>query len=373
MLTVASTGDVLCTLAYGAASMELRSGDAAAVEWLVEALEPCFVPTTQEAGWHVRLSNSDEAHAEIEARQRPDATPRACFALDQEVLSFPSWATVDGVVVADAERSCFLRLTPSRVDLFGDPRTRRWRFTSMWVCHEIAATRLRRTQLDVHAASVEADGRGVLIVGPKRAGKTTLSLHLLRSGHWHMMANDRAFVGRDATTVVVRGMPTAVKVRPPTLAEFPELRRGLPPVDRPYLHTLDELAKADVSAAVPETTEFALSPAQLAHQLGVERRGSAPLGAIVFPEVRADTAGWAADRLDPEEIGRLLLGNLYGGPPDRRGSTVFEDLDGGRSFPSRALADELAQAVPGYRVILGQHAYADPRFGEQFRDTLLFA
>ena len=371
MLTVPPTREKLSTLAYGPVAIALSSTDAAAAEWLREALQPCFAPAAQDADWHVRLSSSHEAYAEVEARQRLDAERRACFALDQEVLSLPAWPTDDGVVVADAERSCFLRLTPFRVDLLGDPRTRRWRFTSMWVCHEIAATRLRRTQLDVHAASVEAAGRAVLIVGPKGAGKTTLSLHLLRSGHWRMMANDRAFVGYDATAVVVRGMPTAVKVRPPTLAEFPELRRGLPPVDRPYLHTLDELAKANTSAAVPESTEFALSPAQLAHQLGVERRGSAPLGAIVFPEVRADVAGWAADRLDPEEIGRRLFVNLYGGSPDRRGSTVFEDLDGGRSFPSRALADELAQAAPGYRVTLGQRTYTEPGFGERFRDVLL--
>lgn len=354
------------TLAYGPVTIALGSSDAAAAEWLMEVLQPSFAPTVQEADWHVWVSNAQDAYAALRARRPLDAAPRACFALDQEVLSLPAWSTDDGVTVADSERSCFLRITPFQVDVFGDPRTRRWRFTSMWVCQEIAATRLRRTQLDIHAASVEAAGRAILIVGPKGAGKTTLSLHLLRSGRCRMMANDRAFVGRDAVSVVVRGMPTAVKVHQPTLTEFPELRRGLPPVDRPYLHTLDDLTNAIIGDVMPESTEFALSPTQLAHQFRVESLGSAPLGAIVFPHIRTDVTGWAAERLDLKEVSAQVLANLYGGPSARRGSTIFEDVDGGRSFPSRRLADELADAAPGYRLTLGQRACAEPGFSERF-------
>lgn len=359
------------TLAYGPIAIALTSSDAAALAWLMEVLQPCFAPTVQDADWHLRVSNSRDAYADFCARRPLDAVPRACFALDQEVLSLPAWSTGDDVSVEDAERSCFLRITPFRVDLVGDPSTRRWRFTSMWVCHEIAATRLRRTQLDLHAAAVEAAGQAVLIVGPKGAGKTTLSFHLLRSGRCRMMANDRAFVGPDATSFQVRGIPTTVKVRPPTLAEFPELRRGFPAVDRPYLHTLDELANVVTGDAVPETTEFALSPAQLARQLRVEPVGSAPLGAIVFPHIRTDVVGWAADRLDPKEVASQLRANLYGGPVARRGETIFEHLDGGRSVPSRGLADELAQAIPGYRLTLSPRVYAEPRFGDRLLERLL--
>jgi hypothetical protein len=375
MLTTSRGPKPRGTLAYGSVTIALSSGEAAAAAWLVEVLRPCFAPgegaASPLADWHVRVSSSGDAYADWRARSRPEAAPRACFALDQEVLALPAWPTDEGVVVADVERSCFLRVGPGRVDLIGDPGTRRWRFTAMWVCHEIAATRLRRTQLDVHAASVEAAGRAILIVGPKGAGKTTLALHLLRSGPWRMMANDRAFVGRDGGTIVVRGMPTAVKVRPPTLAEFPELRRGLPPVERPYLHTLDELAAAKAGAASPEVVEFALSPAQLAHQLGVERCGAAPLGAIVFPDVRADMAGWRAERLTSDEVGRRLFANLYGGAFAGRGATVFEAVDGGRSAPSPALADALARAVPGYRLGLGRGVYAEPGFAGRLREVLL--
>jgi hypothetical protein len=286
------------------------------------------------------------------------------------VLSLPAWPAADGVIVADPERSCCLALAPSRARLVGDPGTRRWRFTSMLLCHEIAATRLRGTCLDVHAAAVEVSGRAVLIVGPKGAGKTTLALHLLRSGLCGMMANDRAFVGCESGAVVVRGVPTAVKVRPSTQAEFPELRRDLPPVERPYLYTLDELAREASSPGRVDSTEFALSPAQLARQLRVTPVGTAPLGAVVFPEVRADLVGWAVERLDAAGAGRRLFANLYGGPPGRRGPTIFEELDGGGRLPSGDLATELARTVPAYRVTLGSGAYAERRFAERLLKTL---
>jgi len=361
------------TLAYGPVTIELCSNDPAALEWLTEALGPCFTATADipRPDWWVRISKVHDPAGGLPVRLPREAAPRACFALDQEVLSFPTWPVGEGMVVADVERSCLLTLTPRRVELRGDARTPRWRFTAMWVCHEIAATRLRRTHLDVHAASVEAAGRAVLIVGPKGAGKTTLSLHLLRSGGWRMMANDRAFVGREEASVVGRGLPTAVKVRPPTLVEFPELLGHLPSVDRPYLYTLDELTKVDAGVAPTETTEFALNPAQLARQLGVERHGAAPLGAIVFPEVRADMIGWAADRLPPGEVGRRLSINLYGGPPGRREATVFEDVDGGRSFPGGDVVDEIVQAVPGYSLTMCPRAYLDPAFSERLRATLI--
>ena len=359
------------TLAYGPVAIALRVEDAGAAAWLWEILQPAFTPTRRAADWHLGASNSRPTYAAVQAQRPPDAAPRICFALDQEVYALPAWPSSGAVTLADTERSCFLRVSPAQVDLVGDSQTRRWRFTLMWACQEIGATRLRRTHLDLHAASVEASGRAVLLVGPKGAGKTTLSLHLLRSGGWRMMANDRAFAGHEGAALVGRGMPTAVKVRPPTLAEFPELRRGLPAVDRPYLHALDELASARPGDVASEAVEFALSPAQLARQLGVARAGAAPLGAIVFPEVEAGASGWAADRLPPAETRRRLLANLYGGSPDRRGATIFEDLDGGQAVPRPELADEIAHATPGFRLVMGPRAYAQPGFSERLRDVLL--
>ncbi|MEO8605093.1 MAG: hypothetical protein ABI629_21175, partial [bacterium] len=309
-------------------------------------------------------------YAAIAARRPLDALSRVCFALDQQVVSLPAWREGGAVAIADLERSCFLAVEPFRVEICGDAATRRWRFTLQWVFHELAATRLRRTALDLHAAAVETRGAALLIVGPKGAGKTTLSFHLLRSGRCRWISNDRAFVGRSATGFDVRGMPTPVKILAPTLSRFPELRRGLRPLERLYLHVVAEsIGDLDDRGGAAQT-EFALSPAQVAHQLRVEALDAAPLAAIVFPEIRSDVDRWVIERLDSEEVGAKLGTNLYGRPSGRSEPTLFEEMEGGLHLPQRELAEELSASVPGYRVALGASCYTDPDFTARLLDAL---
>ena len=363
-------------LALGPASVALTFDDRAAADWLAEVMAPCFAPAEGPAEWTFRLSSRKEAHAAVAAGRPPDAAPRVCFAHDTRTMSLPAWAEGSGgIALADDERHCFLVVGPRRVDLAGDPASRRWRFTSMCVMQEIAATRLRRTELDVHAAAVEAAGRAVLIVGRKGAGKTTVSLHLLRSGRCRAIANDRVFAGTAGGRSHVRGIPTAVKLHPPTIAQFPELLRGLPRVERPYLHSLAELAQASAAQAstvhVGDTGELALSPAQLVRQMNTEARDVAPLGAVVFPQIRADIESWSVERLTPSEVGAEIWANLYGSACGLRAPTLFEELTGGLSVPSRDLADAIAASVIGYRVALGPRAYDDSAFAARLLESVL--
>lgn len=359
-------------LAIGPLTIGLDCDDRASAAWLIECLDPWFVRSQAAAGPRVTVTRSARAYAKlVELRPRETAV-RTCFVLDQQVVSLPARPTADGVVLADARRACFLIVDPSGITLVGDPASLRWRFTLQLVFLEIAATRFRRTELDVHAAAVEARGRGLLIAGPKRAGKTTLSLHLLRSGHCRWIANDRAFAGRAGDAFLVRGMPAAVKVQPATLRTFPELCRAIGHVARPYLHSLEELARAGGSPEPrDDSTELAFSPAQLAKRLAVKALASAPLGAIVFPEIRGDVEGFAVERLDSEEVAATVRANLYGKSTELRNATLFEEMDGGRSTVPPGLAEAIAGSVPGYRILLGPGAYAVPGFAAQVLDTLL--
>jgi hypothetical protein len=345
------------TWSCGPVTISLDSNDALAADWLSEVLEPWFRPTLEAPDWRLRVSSSAPAYAELKGRLTAGAGRRACFGFDQRALSLPAWSSGGRVVLADMERSCFLVVAPSETEIVGDPCTRRWRIMAMWAMHEIAATRLRRTQLDLHAAAVETGGRTLLVSGPKGAGKTTLFLHLLCSGRFRAIANDRVFVGAVGKSFVALGIPTAVRIRPPTVDEFPEVRRGLPDVERPYLYTLEELDAATVEPR-PGPEDLLLSPAQVLHQLRVEAVGSAPLTAVVFPRIEADVDGWALERLAPEQVEAAVWTNLYGGSREH-GSTVFEDLDGGTTGPSRSLIGAISETVPGYRLDLGRRAYAD--------------
>jgi hypothetical protein len=358
------------TLAYDQTVLRIDLDDAPAAGWLTEFLGPWFVPATRSPDWRLTVAAARGLRDARAARRPRDAPSRACFALDQQVVALPAWTEDDGIVVDDAERSCTFVLGDAHVRLLADPTTRRWRFTLQWLCHEIAATRLRRTALDLHAAAVATAGAAIVIAGAKGAGKTTLSFHLLRSGGCRWISNDRAFLDRHAGAFRVRGMPTPVKILAPTLRSFPELRCALAALERPYLHALHEVVGQRDAGAAPSDTEFALSPAQLAHQLGIVPLDAAPLGAVVFPEIRPNVAGFAVERLAPADVAARLWQNQYGMASARREATLFEELDGGRVLASHADADAIAGSVPGYRILLGPDAYDDPRFAERLLERV---
>jgi hypothetical protein len=358
-------------LACGPVTIAIDSNDPGAADWLTEVLAPSFGPTGEAPAACLRISSSAHAYAELSERCPADAADRPCFAFDQRVFSRPAWSEGGRVVLADTERSYFLVVTPSATEIVGDPGSLRWRIGSMWAMHEIAATRLRRTQLDLHAAAVESGGKTLLISGPKGAGKTTLFLYLLRSGLYRAMANDRVFVGSDRQSLIVVGIPTAVRIRPATVDDFAELRRGLPGVERPYLHTLEELAAA-TDEPQPAPRELMLSPAQVVHQLRVGAVGAAPLAAIIFPRIVADLDGWRLERLTTEQVDAAVSTNLYGGTREQV-STVFANFESSESQPERSLIGAIATTVPGYRLDLGRCDYTDAslakRLGEIVHDS----
>jgi hypothetical protein len=326
-------------------------------EFVVEYFDPWFRPTRRAAEWLVRVTTAASAYREKQLSMPTGASPQPCFVHEREVLAMPAWSSGNAIHISDAERSCFLTMRPGQVEVIADARTRRWRFTLLWVLQEIVATRLRQTHIDVHSACVESAGRGLLIAGPKGAGKTTLSLYLMRSSRCRSIANDRSFVGGDVPRVF--GMPTAIKIRSPTLAQFPELRRGLPPVARPYLYTHLELETAAPSEEPVGSVDFALTPNQLAQRLGAATRASAPLGAIVFPKVDGEKATWDVEPIQVADIAEEIHANLYGAATRDRPTTFFEQLGGGHWHTSPQLVAAVAACVPAYRVRLGRAAYAD--------------
>ncbi len=337
-------------------STALLCDDAALIDFAVEHFDPWFLPTRRTPEWSVAVTSTTPAYAEMQRRRPAGAGLRPCFAHDQEVMSMPAWPSGDAVSLCDAERSCFLRLRPGQVDLIADPSTRRWRFTLLWILQEIAATRLRRTHVDLHAAAVESGGRALLIAGPKGAGKTTVALYLMRSHRCRLIANDRSFAGGGAA-LAIAGMPTAIKIWPPTLARFPELRSAMPRVARPYLYTLAELETAGPSEESPDAVDFALTPNQLARRLGAGTRAEAALGTIVFPQVCGDEAEWALEPLTSEEVVAGVRANLYGAATGERPATIFEELGGGQCHPPDRLLASIATAASGYRLRLGRDAY----------------
>jgi len=74
----------------------------------------------------------------------------------------------------------------------------------------------------VHAACVERDGRGVLIMAPERRGKSTTTLSLVRAG-WKMLSDDRTLLRRDAGRLALHSFPERSRIGARSVAFFPEL------------------------------------------------------------------------------------------------------------------------------------------------------
>lgn len=351
---------------FGSALIDVEVDDADAARWLKEFLTPWFEPIAPGKGqMTVRLTVSAAAFADLAGRQAGAIChPVACFALDSEVVSLPGWAADGSTVIADSGRGCFYRLRPPHVEIIAPPGGRGVRVGLMRVVREFAAACMLRqpTVIDLHAAAFVVEGRAVLIVGPKEAGKTTLLVHALASGRAHLLANDRVFVDAGQAHAEAIGMPTLVSLRDDTLRLFPNLRRDFPA--RPALLHAAELAAGDSGLVEPGEAPpgFALSPAQLAARIGVGLVRRAPVAALVFPEISPAAGAWALEPVSPADAAARLRQCLYGARTDPRSATVFGEFAGGEGGPraeQAALAHGLAVRLPLLRCCLGRDAYRD--------------
>lgn len=356
---------------FGSAVIDVDADDRAAARWLAEFLSPWFERREPGQGeFLVRQTCSAPLFAGLARRQAAVRTaPVACFALDSRVVELPGWREEDGhTVIADAYSNCFHVLRPPSVEIIGRPGTRRIRVGLMRAVRELAAARIlgNENMLDLHAAAFAVGDRSVLLVGQKRAGKTTLLVSVLKAGRGALVANDRVFVDLNEHPGQARGVPTLVAVRAGTLAIFPDLQAGLPP--RPALMHAGELETPDASTVEDSnpSAEFGLSSTQLARRLSVPIVPCAPLAAVLFPEISAAVDTWSLEPVDPLEGAAQLHECAYGARSGPRLPTVFEQLAGNRHpdrNTQRALTQRLATRIPFFRLRLGRNAYRDGAAG----------
>ncbi len=350
---------------YGPACIEVATADLDAARWLQEFLTPWFVPgPPAQSPLAVRFTCSAARFAALE-REQAAATPlpHPCFALDRELVELPGWTRGEETVIADRERACFLRVRPGSVEIVAQPGVRRARVALLRVVRELAAARVlaQRSVLDLHAAAFVVAERGVLLVGPKQSGKTTLLVDALASGRASLLANDRVFVDTRQKPARASGVPTLVSLRTGTLRWFPSLPQGLP--ERPaLLHAAELAAQAGATSGAGMPLHLSLSPAQLAARLGAGVAACAPIAAIVFPEISAAASSWSLEAVSREDGASRLRESLYGIAAGPRPRTVFEEaaLGASRGQPPRlSLVDRLASRIPLFRCRLGRHAYRD--------------
>jgi HPr Serine kinase C-terminal domain len=87
----------------------------------------------------------------------------------------------------------------------------------------LVETMKRFGQFSLHAAALALNGKGVLVAGSSGAGKSTMTVNLVRSG-FDFLSDDTIFLSSSSNGVWVSGLPDEIDVTNRTVSMFGELR-----------------------------------------------------------------------------------------------------------------------------------------------------
>ena len=203
----------------------------------------------------------------------------------------------------------------------------------------------RRGGLLLHAAAMAVGDRGIVITGPKGAGKTSLLIHALRARSARYVSNDRVVVpAADGRAVGHRradhrGAPTG-HARPVPVARRAHGRLGLR-VSPDAGGSAGRRAARSRLRGKPDS----LSPAQFCRLLDVRPLACSEIAAIVFPRITGEPGTFALRRLTEAEVVEKIPDMLFG---VRGGSLHVERVRG--SGRAAAGSRRACRALSRYRV-----------------------
>ncbi|MGH3620444.1 MAG: hypothetical protein ACRDQ5_01455 [Sciscionella sp.] len=153
-----------------------------------------------------------------------------------------------------------------------------------------------------HAAGVDVGGAGVMICGPRGAGKTTITATLLRSTGADLLSNDRLIAHQGDHVVAV---PLPVPTARGTIEAFPELEHLV----RRVTTELVELGR--MPGDFGSTVKHAFTARQFARAFHANLVSSSVLRLVVVPQL-ADTRQPARLRhLSEAEARRVVAANCF--------------------------------------------------------------
>jgi hypothetical protein len=284
------------------------------------------------------------------------------FTLDTRVVTLPRWQGAE-TRLFDAKPGVFYDIAghPYAVTIQSTPGNVRGRTALMRVVRELATNRAqRRGGVLLHASAFAVGGKGIIVAGPKRAGKTTLLIHALRAASARYVSNDRVLIRPDAVPAVARGVPTIIALRRGTLDLFPAVAARLAAASFHHRLTLHEAAALGRVAAAPRGEVDRLSPAQFCRLLDVPPLGQCEVSALLFPRITHESGVFSTRRLPEGEAAAQLVGGLFGATVGRWTSEVFAH-PGDPAPPGRdTLGDRcrrLTDRIPCFECRIGLDAY----------------
>ena len=198
----------------------------------------------------------------------------------------------------------------------------------------------------VHGAACSFHGRGLLLMGPRRSGKSTLLFHLMGRGA-RFVASDLSFVrGVRRGEAEMLAFPHMVRIAEGTIGDNPTLRDALAREER----TGDYL-RSPVFNAGKEELYFPVLE-RIWGRDAVCR--AAPLDLVVFPALDLDRTHAEIERLPQDETERRIRDTLTNDLPilDWLPFVADEEFESLRV----ASAEDVARCAPaGYELRFGPH------------------
>lgn len=348
--------------------MQVESTAESHVAYLREFLRPQFEVGTD--GAHdcgIALIEDDPLYEASQALGARDGGERRdAFALDGSVIRLPLWNARAGTTALFDEQFRVFYAVGARgrgISILTRSGNLLARTALMRVVRELAMNHSQQKGgLLLHAAAFAVGGKGVLLAGPKSAGKTTLLIHALRAGAAQYVSNDRVLVSPGSVEARLRGMPTIVTLRPQTLDLFPWLAPRM--AARPYNHRLSlrEVAEGLAPTSRSPDGRIGLSPAQFCELVGASPLAHCEVAAVVFPQVTDEPGTLSLREVGSREGGKRLEQALFGRRTGKRTSDLF-CLPGDPPPPGEAalaaLCRRLASTIPCFECRLGRGAYED--------------
>jgi hypothetical protein len=347
------------------------------LEWLAEFLTPSFAVVPVEERPHepvdceTILSLDDDAF-ERQMAAGPDGESVVCFEMDTRVVRLPVWHTDSSERVAFDETE--------RVFYYADARRRRIevlaptpssasgalavRLALMRAVREVAMHAAHAKEgVFLHAAGFALEGNGLIVAGPKRAGKSTLLLFALTATPAALLSNDRLLLERNDSGFLVRGLPTITTLRPNTLDFFPDIQRLLLESGFHTGVTISEAKrlsrKGGVRVAPAPDGRFGITNPQLCELTSSPAVEQVPARAVLFPRQRSETEVLELVEASKEKAVAQLRRSLFG-PQDERPVDALFRLDSrpnGICRDSAKACRTLADAVPCYFCDVGPSSY----------------
>jgi hypothetical protein len=347
-------------LSLAGLTIRVETADPSDLEWLEENLTPSFCAAVAESPLRIVTKTVDPGRHRALLERGPASPVQqvTCFGFDGHGGACTRWSAAP-TTLYDDELGVFYELNEegSRVEVVAPSARPSTRIALLRLVREFAAHHLAaQGVVQIHAAALEHNGRGILIVGPKRAGKTSLLIHSLREAGSLFIANDRAVVSGDSQVGWrLGGMPTLISIRPGTVKLLH--RPGFLAASRwsARMTLTEALGTPADGPPASASRQLSISPRQFCHAVDAGRVESAPLRAIVFPRVDTGRDGLQFSRLSAAGMGERLRPHLLD-PAD----TVFRsDLAGARSTAASAeVLAGLQAVIPAFECVLGQQAFS---------------